>query len=621
MLSKKDPSPMLQRYITAMRDYLFTLEHLPGIRNILPDVLSRRFPGYSDKEQGLNAITRSQTNNQQSLTEQQEKRKRHKNEVSATISGHQIDEAATTIDNNGKLIELTSEKYELKDAQVAREKNDLQDAIEAHERIIPKEPLTEPLKDAQEAHKDSIPIINNDIAMNVGVEMDDPSDRLMNDGGTEAQRREIIMLEHLANHQGREATYKSLVDKGYHWKTMRAECGQTARECLQCLRHNVEQHGFHPLTTIRTKLPMDHVAIDHYTMNVESNGYHAILLIVDICTGFVFLRPVKDYTASEAMKACLDVFTLFGFPKAIQSDNGTAFVAQLAKQFFDQVGVDQRTVTAYHPRANGAAEIRVKSAKTLAYKVLQGAITDWAFALPMINYWLNQRIQEKTGSTPFMYMFARRGNAFKNYRDDEGGLTMDEDELMKRYRIIKEIIFPGLAKRKNANQDIIEQRYNKKKRIVDTNHFPPGAMVMVKDPHRTSKHEPMYTGPYSVLRRTKGKSYVLLDHGRNELFPRDVAPSQMKLVSNTPIEDTEERFDVEAILKHRGKKGSYEYLVRWKGYGRDEDSWEPAKQFDSPALIEQYWKRRKGSGPRESDLRGHMNQQKVINQIIRTGLI
>jgi hypothetical protein len=100
----------------------------------------------------------------------------------------------------------------------------------------------------------------------------------------------------------------------------------------------------------------------------------------------------------------------------------------------------------------------------------------------------------------------------------------------------------------------------------------------------------------------------------------------MKLVSKTPMDDNDERYDIEAILNHRGRKGAYEYLVRWKGYGREEDSWEPAKQFDSPAMIEQYWKRRKGSEKSSdsigSDLRGHMYKRRsTINQINRVGLI
>jgi transposase InsO family protein len=558
MLSKKEPSAMMQRYITAMRNYIFDLEHLPGIRNVLPDVLSRRHSGLPTATMSLNAITRS------------------KKRIS--------------------LVELPSENNPEPETLETRQNEQHDDNSSPLPNVVRGKAPVEQFEEN-----------NQPITEMTGTEMEDPDDRLMNDGGSTENRRKIIMAEHLAGHSGRENMYKSLVDKGFHWKTMRSECGQVAKECLQCLRFNVEQHGFHPLTSIRAKLPMDHIAMDHFTMNIPSGEFYAVLLIVDVCTGFVFLRPVRDYSAREAIKACIDIFTLFGFPRIIQSDNGTAFVAELTKQFFKEVGVDQRTVSAYHPRANGAAETRVKSAKNLAWKVLDGAITDWSSALPMINYWLNQRIQEKTGSSPFMYMFARRGNAFKDYRDEEGKLTMDSAALMERYRVIKEIIFPGLAARKNRKQDAIEDRFNKNKKIIDTHYFPPGAVVMVKDPHRKNKHEPAYTGPYAVLRRTKGNSYVLLDHGSNSLFPRDVAPEHMKLVSATPMNDKEdgERFDVEAIMNHRGRKGNYEYLVRWKGYGEENDSWEPAKQFDSPALIEQYWKRRKGS---KSDLKGHMDQ-------------
>jgi hypothetical protein len=324
--------------------------------------------------------------------------------------------------------------------------------------------------------------------------------------------------------------------------------------------------------------------------------------MVDICTGFVFLRPVKDYTAAEALRALMEVFTMFGFPKRIQSDNGTAFVNDMMKEFVMSVGIEQRTATAYHPRGNGAAEIRVKQAKLLLKKILRGEIKDWASALPMVNYWMNQRVASQTGSSAFAYMFARRSNGFEDYRKEPEGWEMNEKQLMERYRITKEIIFPGLSRKKNVGQDHVEERFNGKKRIIDTEFYPPGAIVMVKDVNRKSKNEPVYTGPYTVLRRTKGKAYVLLDHGNDALFPRDVPPQQLKLVSSTASIPVEPRYQVEAITKHRGRRGAYEYLVRWKGYGSSADTWELAKQFDSPALIEQYWKRRKGRAL--SDLRG-----------------
>jgi hypothetical protein len=563
--SKEEPSPMIRRYMVAMAEYSFTVVHLPGVKNIIPDTLSRRF-SVPQEDLQLQAVTRSQYRGQSGEVGE------------VRESGEELNAANQHAENAFEIAELEGMQATQED-----------ESEKGESEALPKKQRKK-VSWADEELKGEITV-----PLGIGVEVDDPASRIMNDGGNEEERQRIVQEEHLSGHSGREGMFQSLVDKGYYWESMREDCRACARSCRQCLRFNVERDGFHPLTSIRAKLPMDHVAMDHYTMNSMSEGYAAVLLMVDVCTGFVFLRPVKDYTAGSAMQACMDVFTLFGFPKVIQSDNGPAFVAEMIKEFFARIGVDQRTVSAYHPRANGVAEIRVKSARNMMLKVVEGASTDWATTLPIVNYWMNQRVQQKTGSSPFAYMFARRVNGFRDFMEEEDGKVLDEQELMARYQTIKEVIFPALASRKGKKQDEVEARFNSRKRIIDAEYYPPGALVMVKDPHRKHKNEPLYTGPYSVLRRTKGKSYVLLDHGKDELFPRDVPPQQLKLVHDTGAVDEEKHYEVEAIVNHRGRKGAYEYLVHWKGYGRREDTWEAAKQFDSPALIEQYWKRRKGS--------------------------
>lgn len=35
-------------------------------------------------------------------------------------------------------------------------------------------------------------------------------------------------------------------------------------------------------------------------------------------------------------------------------------------------------------------------------------------------------------------------------------------------------------------------------------------------------------------------------------------------------------FEVERVVGHRDVRGSRQYLVKWKGYGEFENSWEPA---------------------------------------------
>lgn len=45
---------------------------------------------------------------------------------------------------------------------------------------------------------------------------------------------------------------------------------------------------------------------------------------------------------------------------------------------------------------------------------------------------------------------------------------------------------------------------------------------------------------------------------------------------------------VEEILGDKIVNKKKYYLVHWKGYGQDEDSWEPAKNLNCPYLVDKY---------------------------------
>lgn len=54
---------------------------------------------------------------------------------------------------------------------------------------------------------------------------------------------------------------------------------------------------------------------------------------------------------------------------------------------------------------------------------------------------------------------------------------------------------------------------------------------------------------------------------------------------------TGEVYEIEGIINHRGNGKNIQYLVRWKGYSKDADSWLPADRFTHLSTIENYWKR------------------------------
>ena len=86
-------------------------------------------------------------------------------------------------------------------------------------------------------------------------------------------------------------------------------------------------------------------------------------------------------------------------------------------------------------------------------------------------------------------------------------------------------------------------------------------MVRVRD--RYNNLSPAYQGPYSVVRKTEGGTYVLKDE-EGILMSRNYVPEELKLISQEEIIPEDELYVVEAIIDHRGEPGDREHLVRWK---------------------------------------------------------
>jgi IS30 family transposase len=103
------------------------------------------------------------------------------------------------------------------------------------------------------------------------------------------------------------------------------------------------------------------MAINLKQLPTSSEGYNYILVLVDICTvqistnctRFVFLRHLKQKDMSSVASALLNIFLDVGFPKIMQSDNGTEFVNQIISTICQSASIDSHLISSYHARANG----------------------------------------------------------------------------------------------------------------------------------------------------------------------------------------------------------------------------------------------------------------------------
>ncbi|KAG7296052.1 hypothetical protein JYU34_021149 [Plutella xylostella] len=76
--------------------------------------------------------------------------------------------------------------------------------------------------------------------------------------------------------------------------------------------------------------------------------------------------------------------------------------------------------------------------------------------------------------------------------------------------------------------------------------------------------------------------------GKSKSKKKKSSKKEKEVAEDDPEEEEEEEYEVEKIIDSKRIKGKLHYLIRWKGYSADTDTWEPENTLSCPDLINKF---------------------------------
>lgn len=145
---------------------------------------------------------------------------------------------------------------------------------------------------------------------------------------------------------------KNLARSHVYWPNLDTDIENTVRSCSNCALAakspiKTTLHSWHTPSA-----PWERVYIDY--AGPINNSY--FLVVVDAHSKWPEIIQTMTTTAKQTVKILSTIFSRFGLPKQIVSDNGAQFVSELFQQFCNRNGIEHSRSSPYSPMSNGQAE-------------------------------------------------------------------------------------------------------------------------------------------------------------------------------------------------------------------------------------------------------------------------
>jgi hypothetical protein len=409
-------------------------------------------------------------------------------------------------------------------------------------------------------------------------------------------------------HPGAKRTLE-LLQRNFRWRGMEADVKRFVASCDSCQRNKIDPAGrkglLQPLQV--ADMPWSSLSFDFITCLPPTNeGNNALLVVVDRLTKMVRLIPCDFHCTGEDVAQLLytHVFSIFGVPDTLISDRDPRFTAASFKNWALSLGIKQCLSSAYHPQSDGQTERMNRVVEDMLRHFVNPRGSDWDTFVPAAQLAINNAYNTSIRSTPFFLNFGRHPKvpgALSCYLPGPPPLP---DTLANQLKGANALLRAAQDRHTSwqttrANiahaQKLQQKYYNKGRRDLS---FKVGDQVLFSTQNAGLKTTlcrkllPKWIGPFAVEKIINPVAYKLTFPPHVKWHPvvhvstlRRYVPGRASPPPLPQILDGEIYYEVADILNHsktgsRKGKPVYKFLIAWKGYGPESNTWEPESNLN-----------------------------------------
>ena len=424
-------------------------------------------------------------------------------------------------------------------------------------------------------------------------------------------RRRIVAQHHdtkVAGHPGRWKTLE-LVSRSYWWPHMSRYVGNYCRACDLCLRTKAQRRKpvgeLHPLPIPEERWSV--VSLDFIVELPDAHGHDACLVVVDSVgkRGHMVPTTTTVTAAGTARLYFAHIWKLHGLPRAVLCDRGPQFVAEFMRELCRLLGVKVSSSTAYHPQTDGQTERVNQELEQYVRLFTNERQDDWDELLPLAEFAYNNHVHASTKQVPF-YLDTGRLPRMGFEPQQPASKVEAVNEFADRMQDSMDEARAALSKAKDDMARYYNQRHDPAPVFeVGDKVYLDASDIKTTRPSKKLSHR--YLGPFPIVRPVGSHAYRLrLPRSMSRLHPvfhvvkllpvpEDPIGRKARPPPPPTIVDGEQEYDVEEVLDSRIFRGRLEFLVKWKGYGYEENSWEKEGDVHAQRLVNDFYRRHPGA--------------------------